>query len=90
MNNLSTTIEKLKKQNFWVVGTDANAEKSFKDIGFDTSVAVVIGSEGKGISKLVKKNCDYLVNIPMKGKVNSLNASVSASLIMYEILYKKL
>ncbi len=89
VSNLNNTIKLLKDNGFWIVGTDANPDKSYKDIDHSTSVAVVIGSEGKGISKLVRQNCDYLVSIPMMGKVNSLNASVSASIIMYELLNKK-
>lgn len=89
VNNLNNTIKLLKDNGFWIIGTDASPDKSYKDIDHSTSVAVVIGSEGKGMSKLVKQNCDYLVSIPMMGKVNSLNASVSASIIMYELLNKK-
>ncbi len=89
VNNLNNAIKLLKDSGFWIVGTDANPDKSYRDIDHSTSVAVVIGSEGKGISKLVRQNCDYLVSIPMMGKVNSLNASVSASIIMYELLDKK-
>ncbi len=89
VNNLNNAIKLLKDKGFWIVGTDANPDKSYKDIDHSSSIAVVIGSEGKGISKLVRKNCDYLVSIPMMGKVNSLNASVSASIIMYELLDKK-
>lgn len=89
VNNLNRCIEELKKSKFWVVGTALNEEKTHFDIDFDTSTAIVIGNEGKGISKLVKKNCDFNVSIPMIGNVNSLNASVSASLLMYEYLRKK-
>ncbi len=89
VNNLNTAIKLLKDNGFWIIGTDANPDKSYKNIDHSTSVAVVIGSEGKGMSKLVRQNCDYLVSIPMMGKVNSLNASVSASIIMYELLDKK-
>ena len=61
------------------------ADKTYKDIDTSTSVAVVIGNEGEGISRLVKQSCDYLVTIPMIGKVNSLNASVAAALILYKL-----
>ena len=85
VTNLTQTIEKLKEHGFWVVGTDMIADKTYKDIDTSTSVAVVIGNEGEGISRLVKQSCDYLVMIPMIGKVNSLNASVAAALILYKL-----
>ncbi|MDY0210464.1 MAG: 23S rRNA (guanosine(2251)-2'-O)-methyltransferase RlmB [Acholeplasma sp.] len=85
VGNINQAISKLKDNGFWVVGTDMNASKTYKEIDTSTSVAVVIGNEGEGISHLTKQSCDYLVNIPMKGKVNSLNASVAAALILYQI-----
>lgn len=90
VNNLSRTIEYLKQNGFWVVGADMDGEKDYTDIDVSTSLAIVIGSEGEGMKRLVKDSCDYIVSIPMVGHVNSLNASVSASLFMYEILRKKL
>ncbi|MCD6482239.1 MAG: 23S rRNA (guanosine(2251)-2'-O)-methyltransferase RlmB [Candidatus Izimaplasma sp.] len=89
VTNLTQTIKTLKKNGFWVVGTDAETEKTIHDIDVDTNLCVVIGNEGKGISRLVKENCDYIVKIPMSGHVNSLNASVSTALILYEIYHKK-
>jgi len=89
VTNLTQTIKTLKKNGFWVVGTDALTEKTIHDIDVDTNLCVVIGNEGKGISRLVKENCDYIVKIPMSGHVNSLNASVSAALVIYEIYHKK-
>lgn len=88
VNNINTTIDLLKKNNFWIIGTEMNASKSYKDIDNSTSLAVVIGSEGKGIRRLTKEKCDYLVSIPMFGKINSLNASFSAGLLMYEMIKK--
>lgn len=89
VTNLNQTIKKLKDNGFWVVGTDANTEQTIHNIDVDTNLCVVIGSEGKGITRLVKENCDYVVKIPMSGHVNSLNASVSAGLIIYEIYNKR-
>lgn len=89
VTNLTNTIKVLKEKGFWVVGTDANTDQTIHDIQVDTDLCVVIGSEGKGISRLVKQNCDYVVKIPMSGHVNSLNASVSTALVLYEIYHKK-
>lgn len=85
VTNLNQTIQKLKQNGFWVVGTDMYADKTYKEIDTTTSVAVIIGNEGEGMSHLVKQSCDYLVKIPMIGKVNSLNASVAAALLLYQI-----
>lgn len=89
VTNLTQTIKKLKKENFWVVGTDMETDQTIHDVDADSNLVVVIGSEGKGISRLVKENCDYVVKIPMVGHVNSLNASVSAALVIYEIFRKR-
>lgn len=85
VTNLTQTIKKIKEMGIWVVGTDLDSDMSFKEIDGNMRVAVVIGSEGTGISRLVKEQCDYLVKIPMNGTINSLNASVSAALMMYEV-----
>ena len=76
-------MSKLKKQGFWVVGTDMNGE-DFKKIDYRGKTIIVIGNEGKGMSELVRKNCDFIASIPMYGTVNSLNASVAAALFIYE------
>ena len=89
VTNLNQTIKKLKDNGFWIVGTDMDTEKTIHDIDVDTNVCIVIGNEGKGITRLVKENCDYIVKIPMSGHVNSLNASVSAALIIYEIFNRR-
>jgi 23S rRNA (guanosine2251-2'-O)-methyltransferase len=89
VTNLSQTIDKLKDQGFWITGTDASATQEIKDIDTDTSLCVVIGSEGKGMHRLVKEKCDYHVKIPMIGHVNSLNASVSAGIVIYEVFKKR-
>lgn len=85
VTNLVQTIEKLKKEGYWIIGSDASGESLFSEVDYKMPVCIVIGSEGKGISKLVKDNCDLIVRLPMKGHINSLNASVAASIIMYEI-----
>lgn len=89
VTNLNQTIKKLKDNGFWIVGTDADTEQSISEINVDTDLCIVIGSEGKGISRLVKENCDYTVKIPMVGHVNSLNASVSAALVIYEVFRRR-
>ena len=85
-SNLVYVINDLKKAGFWVVGLEMEGSIDYRSYDYRGKIAVVIGSEGHGISRLVKENCDVLVNIPMIGHVNSLNASVSAAIIMYEIL----
>lgn len=88
--NLTNTLRTLKDVGFWTVGTDLKAKKSYQDIIVDTPLCLVIGSEGKGISRIVKEHVDYNVKIDMVGKINSLNASVSAGILIFEILRKKL
>lgn len=90
VTNLKNTLNKLKDSGFWAVGTDLNAEKDYQDIDVDTPLVLVIGSEGKGISKIIRDNVDYNVKINMTGKINSLNASVSAGILIFDILRKKL
>ena len=90
VNNINRCIDTLKEKGFWIYGTDMNKDLDYTSIDISTSIAVVIGNEGEGMSRLVKEKCDYIVSIPMQGHVNSLNASVSASIILYEIFRKKL
>ena len=90
VNNINRCIDSLKEKGFWIYGTDMNLYLDYTNIDISTSVAIVIGNEGEGMSRLVKEKCDYIISIPMIGHVESLNASVSASLLMYEILRKKL
>jgi 23S rRNA (guanosine2251-2'-O)-methyltransferase len=90
VTNLTNTIKELKDKGFWVVGTDLKAKKSYQDIIIDTPLCLVIGSEGKGISRIVKNNVDYNVKIDMVGQINSLNASVSAGILIFDILRRKL
>lgn len=89
VTNLNNTIKTLKERGFWVVGTDMNTNQTIHDIQVDTDLCIVIGSEGKGMSRLVRENCDYIVQIPMNGHVNSLNASVSAAITLYEVFHKR-
>ncbi|WP_077615902.1 23S rRNA (guanosine(2251)-2'-O)-methyltransferase RlmB [Caenibacillus caldisaponilyticus] len=83
--NLARTMEHMKERGVWFVGTDASAPQDYRDFQADMPVCLVIGSEGKGLSRLVKEKCDFLLSIPMVGKVTSLNASVAAALLIYEV-----
>ena len=89
VNNINETIDFLKKQDIWVYGTDMKGTKYYDEEDYQGAIAIVIGSEGFGMSRLVKENCDFLVKIPMKGKITSLNASVSAGIIMYEVVRQR-
>lgn len=82
--NLASTIEELKQQNIWIYGSEMDG-KPYTETGFSGACALVIGSEGKGVSRLLREKCDFLVSIPMKGKITSLNASVAAGILMYEV-----
>lgn len=84
--NLANSLETAKEMGYWVVGTDMDGEKEYTENIFDRPVVLVIGNEGKGIRPIIKKKCDILVKIPMKGKINSLNASVSTAIVLYERL----
>ncbi len=88
VKNISAVLQKLKDKDIWVYGADMDGEH-YKKVNFDGAVALVIGNEGKGISPLVAKDCDVIVSLPMKGKINSLNASVAAGILMYEIADKR-
>lgn len=83
--NINTAIKKLKDCGYWIVGTDMEGQ-DYTSIDYKTKIAIVIGNEGKGISRLVGENCDYLAKIPMKGTVNSLNASVACGIFLSEIV----
>lgn len=82
--NLHQTIRKLKENGFWIVGTDMDTPQTIHEMDVDSDLCIVIGGEGKGLGRLVRDNCDYIVKIPMSGHVNSLNASVSCAIILYE------
>ena len=83
--NLNATITKLKKDNFWIIGTDMTGTDYCK-IEYKMSICLIIGNEGKGMSNVLKKECDYIVTIPMEGKIDSLNASVSCGILLSEIV----
>lgn len=85
VTNLAQSIKYLKKQGFWVVGADLDRSKDYREGQYDVPLVLVIGSEGFGISSLVKKNCDYCVRLPMEGSVTSLNASVACGVLLYQI-----
>lgn len=89
VTNIARTIEELKEQNIWVVGTDEEGSDDYRTLDGQTALAIVIGNEGRGMSRLVKEKCDWLVHIPMQGAIPSLNASVAASLLMFEIYRKR-
>lgn len=89
VGNLTETIKYLKENDVWVYGTDMEAKSYYNEERYNSGVAIVIGSEGFGMSRLVKENCDFLIKIPMKGKISSLNASVSAGIVMYEVLNQR-
>jgi 23S rRNA (guanosine2251-2'-O)-methyltransferase len=89
VNNLNETIRYLKDKGLWICGTDMDTNTYYYDQDLTGPLAIVIGSEGFGMSRLVKENCDFLVKIPMKGKITSLNASVSAGIVMYEALKQR-
>ncbi|WP_238901284.1 MULTISPECIES: 23S rRNA (guanosine(2251)-2'-O)-methyltransferase RlmB [unclassified Clostridium] len=90
VTNLNSTIEELKEKGIWIYGADIRAEEYSYQVDFGGPCAVIIGNEGRGISKLTVEKCDKLIKIPMVGKINSLNASVAGGIIMYEVLKGRL
>jgi len=89
VTNLVTAIEELKESGFWVVGLAGDGEKMYSQVDYTVPVAFVVGSEGRGIRRLVKEHCDHLVRIPLFGKVESLNASVAGALGMFEVVRQR-
>ena len=85
VSNLTNTINKLKDLGYWVVGAEASGTIDYRKVDYKTKIALVVGSEGKGISRLVLKQCDYVVSIPMLGHVNSLNVSNATAVLLYGI-----
>lgn len=85
VTNINQTIDKLKEHNFWVVGSDGSGSMDYREMNAIGNTALVVGSEGEGISKKTLEKCDFIVKIPMAGQITSLNASVSAALLMYEV-----
>lgn len=90
ITNVVSCLEFLKKRGVWILGAEADAERPIYDCDLDLDLGIVIGSEGKGIRALVKKRCDFLASIPLRGDITSLNASVAGALVMYEVLRRRL
>ena len=88
VTNITNTINELKKDGFWIVGTDMDGE-DYTKIDYKGKTCIVIGNEGYGMSDLVRKNCDFIATIPMKGQINSLNASVASGVIIYEAVRQR-
>jgi 23S rRNA (guanosine2251-2'-O)-methyltransferase len=89
VTNIARTLEELKSRNLWVVGLDEKANQSYESVDYKMDCAIVLGAEGKGVHDLVRKKCDFLVSIPMRGKVPSLNVSVAAGVVLYEIVRQR-
>lgn len=89
VSNLVQTMEKLKEAGLWIAGADAGAPDSFYRTKLTGPLAIVIGNEGKGLSRLVREKCDFILSLPMVGQINSLNASVAAGVILYEVLRQR-
>lgn len=89
VNNITDTIKKLKEAGLWIMGTDGSADKYYYEQDLTGPLGIIIGSEGFGMGKLVKENADVLLKIPMKGKITSLNASVSAGIVVYEAVRQR-
>ena len=86
VTNLVSVIDKLKENGYWIVGTSLEGNLDYRDVDYTGKIALVIGNEGNGMSKAVTDSCDYLTKIPMYGKINSLNASVAAGIMIYEMI----
>lgn len=89
VTNLAQTIERMQEQGIWIAGADVAATADVYAQKFDMPLALIIGNEAKGIGRLVKEKCDFLVKLPMAGRLNSLNASVAAGVLMYEVLRQR-
>lgn len=87
--NISSALQELKNKGLWIYGTAADGANDLWHTDFSGPLAVVIGSEGEGMSRLVKDNCDFIVSLPMKGEISSLNASCAAAVTMYEVLRQR-
>lgn len=89
VTNITESLKKLKEYGLWIYGLDMAGESNIYDTKLEGAIGIVVGNEGEGISRLVKENCDVLMKIPMTGKINSLNASVSAAISIYEVVRQK-
>ena len=90
VSNIASTVEKLKKEGLWIVGTAVEGNMTHYDCDLTGALGIVIGSEGEGMSRIVREKCDFLVKIPMIGEIESLNASVAAGVLVYEALRQRL
>ena len=90
IGNIAQTLKKLKEKGFWVAGADMDGEKAYYEADLTGPLVLVVGSEGKGMSRLTKEACDFIVRMPMGGRINSLNASVAGSILMYESMRQRL
>lgn len=89
VTNLNRTVDELKRQGIWIVGLDAQGRHDLADVDPALGIALVVGSEGKGISRLLREKCDILVNLPMRGRVGSLNAAVAGSIVLYDLFRRR-
>ena len=89
VSNISQFIDKLKQNRFWIYGSSDTAKKDYREVDYQESTAIVIGSEGKGMRELTAKKCDHVITIPMNGKVESLNVSVACGVVLYEVLRQR-
>jgi len=89
VTNLSRTLQALQARGVWLYGTDGGAEKSLYDSDLTTSLALVMGAEGKGMRRLTQEQCDYLIHLPMAGSVSSLNVSVAAGIVLFEVVRQR-
>ena len=89
VTNIARTLEELKSKNLWIVGLDERAAQNYDSLDYKMDCAIVLGGEGKGLHELVRKKCDFLISIPMLGKVPSLNVSVAAGVVLYEIVRQR-
>jgi 23S rRNA (guanosine2251-2'-O)-methyltransferase len=89
VTNISRTLEDLKDQNIWIVGLDERGTQTYDQVDYKMDCALVFGAEGKGVHELVRKHCDFLVKLPMAGSVSSLNVSVAAGIVMYELVRQR-
>lgn len=89
VTNMVNIMKRLKEEGYWIIGLDADGGKPFSGVDYSLPVAIVVGSEGRGLRRLVKESCDHLVRIPLRGKIESLNASVAGALVMYEVVRQR-
>ena len=88
VSNLASTLDELKEKGMWIYGADMDGE-DVRSVNLDGAAVLVIGSEGDGMSRIVREKCDFIISLKMKGQINSLNASVAGGILMYEFAYKR-